>query len=137
MSEFKRIIEKYIDVDYEELVIKAKQMVEVFFPLYKTIDEGQSGMTLMSATVRAASSVDGVFSLKERKFIKDVLDVEEEMVNKICQFCKGSEYDLVDIIADVVTREEKNAIVEFIALLSACDGIASVEESKFLKKIIE
>lgn len=137
MIELETIIEVFANCEYETLVERAKQAAQIFMPLYKKIDENNQGMMLMAATVGAAISVDGQLTSKEKQFVKDVLDVDDAFVDEISSSCKGAECELVDMIADISAKEEKEAIIIFVATISACDGNISCEESEFLKKIIE
>ena len=74
---------------------------------------------------------------READFLKDVLGIETEVVKSMVRSFSGKEYEVVDIIADVASIEEKAAIVSFIAAIAACDEKISAGESAFLLKILE
>ena len=137
MEKFKVLMKKYVNMDYDELVVLAKTSLGECRDLLTKVDSKYNGAIAVVTMVNASLMADGKLSAKEIRFLRDVMGMEEDDVKTLVSRFTGKEYEVIDMMADLASVEEKMAIINFIATITACDEKISAGESAFLLKIIE
>lgn len=137
MKKFKVLMKKYVNMDYDELVVLAKTSLGECRDLLTKVDPKYNGAIAVVTMVNASLMADGKLSAKEIRFLRDVMGMEEDDVKTLVSRFTGKEYEVIDMMADLASVEEKMAIINFIATIAACDEKISAGESAFLLKIIE
>ena len=136
MSEFKRLLQDYVNMDYAILVCSAKESYRKLHPVFMEHDPENSGIILTLALISAAVTADGVFSETEKEFILDVFDIPAGKVDIFGQINIKGINDLVDNIADSLSTEHKRELLNIIITVAACDETITRSENSFIQRIM-
>lgn len=137
MSSFNELLQKWVNEDYETLVNMAKFAMVDVLPACKTYDPEHEGFLLISSIILSAVGADGKLSYKERCLMKDVLGLDDAMIDKYIGMYSSKMQDLVDKFADSMSSDLKAKIVMLVGAIAACDETISREETAFMHKILE
>ena len=80
MSLLQDIMKKYVNLDYKKLVAYAKLSAYIIYPACRTADGEDKRCSTIASIVLSALNSDGKITDKEKKFISDVFDADENAV---------------------------------------------------------
>ncbi|MBP3436960.1 MAG: hypothetical protein J6K61_03515 [Clostridia bacterium] len=132
------MLQKMVNEDYDSIVNIAKSaMANVSDNLKGTLDDDQIA-TLLYGALGATMVVDASFSSLEQKFISDLgLDVDS-MYGFLQSISKDpSMLESFDGMVDSCDQDTKSALVILVVAIAAIDERISVEETAFIRKLIE
>lgn len=136
MKLWSELFQTVVDMEYIELVSEAKKCYEKIQDMgivYK--GDMNSGGFIISLAV-AAVATDRQFSVLEQSFVKDVLDIDDDVFfGYVCD----TDENLVDILENIIDGldiEDKSEIAYFLALLCACDMTVAPAENELVRRLI-
>jgi hypothetical protein len=140
MANLNQLLQKYVNMDYDELLDLAKFSLSQFLDtvLEKT---GADGASKICAVMTAAClGADGKLSPLENKFFNDLLGVNDSYSDNL-EFVRslGTEEarELVDGLVDAMSSEDKAAAISFCLCLLAVDETITRDEVAFIDRLID
>jgi hypothetical protein len=140
MANLNQLLQKYVNMDYDELLDLAKFSLSQFLDtvLEKT---GADGASKICAVMTAAClGADGKLSALENKFFNDLLGVNDSYSDNL-EFVRslGTEEarELVDGLVDAMSSEDKAAAISFCLCFLAVDETISRDEVAFIDRLID
>ena len=137
MNNLRDILQKCVNTDYENLVELAQTSLIELLPACRLVDPDNDGFLMVSGIILSALAADGVLTNIERKFVCDVLGIDNETFSKFLDLYNSDLADLVDKFADSLDTRTKAATLSLVSAVAACDEKITVEETAFIKKILE
>lgn len=130
------LFQSVVDMEYSELVSEAKkcyEKIQEFGIVYKSDSNPKSFIISLAV---AAVATDRQFSVLEQSFVKDVLDINDDVFfDYICETDESLIEALEDII-DTLDIESKSEIAYFLSLLCACDMTVAPDENELIRRLI-
>ena len=136
MSDFTKLLQDYVNMDYAILVCSAKESYRNLQPAFAAYDAENSGVILTLALITAAIAADGVFSEKEKQFISDVFDIPSEKLDFLGKMKSRNVSALVDEVADSLNIVNKRDLLNIIIAVAACDEKITRSENAFIQRIM-
>lgn len=137
MVTFEQLMQSYVNTDYSNLVAIAKTALEKIMPDCRRVDTENNGYMMLMAIIMSAIGADGKLTALERRFLAEVLQFDDEAVDKLTSLYNPDMAGLVDKFADNMSQETKVNTTTLLLALVSCDEKISREETAFIKKIIE
>lgn len=137
MANFKDILQTYVNADYDTLVEIAQRALTELLPACKEVDPDNDGFLMVSSIILTALAADDVLTSLERKFVCDVLGITNEKFDRFLKLYNDGLEDYVDKFADTLDGDVKENTRILILAVAACDEKITIDESDFIKKIIE
>ena len=134
---FQDTLQDLVNKDYNELLGFAKIAIGELYPACKVVDEDHGGVFMMTSIILSAIAADGKLSGIEKKFLMELLDLDEDKLNAFVGMYDARMAELTDKFADALPAEMKAHVVMLVASIAACDETISREETAFLAKILE
>ena len=134
---FQDTLQNLVNKDYDELMGFAKIAIAELYPACKVVDEDNSGVFMMTSIILSAIAADGKLTGIEKKFLMELLDLDDDKLNTLIGMYDARMADLTDNFADALPAEMKAHVVMLVASIAACDETISREETAFLAKILE
>lgn len=134
---FQDTLQNLVNKDYDELMGFAKIAIAELYPACKVVDEDNGGVFMMTSIILSAIAADGKLTGIEKKFLMELLDLDEDKLNTLIGMHDARMADLTDNFADALPAEMKAHVVMLVATIAACDETISREETAFLAKILE
>lgn len=135
MASFNELMQKYVNEDYDVLVNLAQHAMANLIPACKKVDAENDGFFMISSLILSAIGADGVLTSLERKFMRDVMGLDDEMVSKYIKMYDSRMADLADHFADNMGTDLKADAAMLIVSICACDEKISKEETAFIRKL--
>lgn len=136
MSEFTRLLQDYVNMDYVILVRSAKESYRKLYPVLLEHDPENSGIILTVSLISAAVAADGDFTETEKNFIRDVFDIPAGKIDIFGQLNSESINTLVDEFADSLSMDHKRELLNIIIAVAACDETITRSENSFIQRIM-
>ncbi len=136
MATFNELMQKYVNEDYDTLVKFAQHAMGNLLPACKKVDADNDGFMMVSSLILSAVGADGVLTSLERKFLRDVTGLDDDMISKYIKMYNSKMADLVDTFADNMGTDLKADTAMLIISICACDEKISREETAFIKKLL-
>lgn len=136
MSEFTRLLQDYVNMDYVILVRSAKESYRKLHPVLLEHDPENSGIILTVSLISAAVAADGNFTETEKNFIRDVFDIPAGKIDIFGQLNSESINTLVDEFADSLSIDHKRELLNIIITVAACDETITRSENSFIQRIM-
>lgn len=134
--DFNELLQSFVNKDRDELVYIAKRAIGELLPICKKADPKNNGYNLMAAIVLTAIGADGTLTQKERAFLREVLEQDDEMVSRfIATYDKGM-FEIVDAFADNLDRDGKSHVLMLVLSVVSSDEKISKEETTFIRKLL-
>jgi hypothetical protein len=140
MANLNQLLQKYVNMDYDELLDLAKFSLSQFLDtvLEKT---GADGASKICAVMTAAClGADGKLSPLENKFFNDLLGVNDSYSDNL-EFVRSLGTDeareLVDGLVDAMSADDKAAAISFCLCFLAVDETISRDEVAFIDRLID
>lgn len=137
MASLTDILQKYVNADYDTLVEIAQKALTELLPACKEVDPDNDGFLMASGIILAALASDGVLTAIEKKFVCDVLGISEGIFKKFLDLYNDGLSELVDKFADTLEGDVKANTLTLVAAVAACDEKITLEESAFIRKILD
>jgi hypothetical protein len=139
MANLNQLLQKYVNMDYDELLDLAKFSLSQFLDtvLEKT---GADGASKICAVMTAAClGADGKLSALENKFFNDLLGVNDSYSDNL-EFVRslGTEEarELVDGLVDSMSADDKAAAISFCLCFLAVDETITRDEVAFIDRLL-
>jgi uncharacterized tellurite resistance protein B-like protein len=136
-AQFRELLQKYVNTDYNTLVACARDSLNKVTPLFEALDKDHNGSLLLVAILNAGIGADGQLTVKEKAFLHDAFGLEPATIDNLISLFTGKEFDLIDILHDKLDGDAQFHVFNIVAILAACDETISRDEINFLRKIIE
>lgn len=136
MASFNELMQKFVNEDYDTLVALAKNALGKVLPACQAVDPDHEGMLMLTSIVLAAIGADGTLTAIERKFLKDILGLDDEQVTKLIGMYSSQMVELVDKFADDISSDVKTDTVMLVSAIAACDEKISREETALIRKLL-
>ncbi|MBE6587972.1 MAG: hypothetical protein E7647_06120 [Ruminococcaceae bacterium] len=137
MASLTDILQKYVNADYDTLVTVAQKALTQLLPACREVDPENDGFLMASGIILAAVGADGVLSSLEKKFVCDVLGIKSETFDRFLKLYNEGLSELVDKFADTLEGDVKANTLTLVASVAACDEKITLEESAFIRKILD
>lgn len=137
MANLKDILQNYVNADYDVLVAMAQKALTALLPSCKKVDKENDGFLMVSGIILSAVGADGELSQLEKNFICDVLGIKSSTFENFVKLYNDDLALLVDKFADSLDDDVKANTLTLVAAIAACDEKISLEESAFIRKILE
>jgi hypothetical protein len=140
MANLNQLLQKYVNMDYDELLGLAKFSLSQF--IGTIVDStGATGASKIVAVMTAAClGADGKLTALENKFFNDLLDCDDSYADNL-DFVQNLGTDearqLVDGMVDRMSSEEKAAAVSFCLCFLAVDETITRDEVAFIDRLID
>ncbi len=135
MADFNQMMQDIVNKDYDELVEFGKIALVKILPVLKAVDEENEGMFALTSIVLSAIGADGTLTALERKWIKDVLGLNDDAIDTMIKLYTSKTEDLTDALFDKGPTEFKGDLMMFVLSILAVDEKISKEETAFVKKL--
>ena len=140
MANLNQLLQKYVNMDYDELLGLAKFSLSQFLDtvLEKT---GADGASKICAVMTAAClGADGKLSALENKFFNDLLGVNDSYSDNL-EFVRSLGTDeareLVDGLVDSMSADDKAAAISFCLCFLAVDETITRDEVAFIDRLLD
>ena len=137
MASLTDILQKYVNADYDTLVEVAQKALTELLPACREVDPDNDGFLMVSGIILSAMAADDVLTSLEKKFVCDVLGIGDETFQKFLDLYNDGLADLVDKFADTLEGDVKTNTLTLVACVAACDEKITLEESAFIRKILD
>ncbi len=137
MANLTDILQKYVNTDYDTLVEVAQKALTELLPACKEVDPDNDGFLMVSGIILSAMAADDILTSLERKFVCDVLGITNETFDKFLKLYNDGLSELVDKFADTLDGDVKANTLTLVACVAACDEKITLEESAFIRKILD
>ena len=135
--EFNAYMQHYLKKDHDELVTIAKNAIKNLHPVCAAVDTANDGFFLLTAIVTCAISADGTLTKKERTFLQEVLNVNDEAITRYTKMYNSDIIELIDSFADSINDEVKMHVVHLALSIMCADDEISKEETALIRKLLD
>lgn len=136
MATFSELMQKYVNSDYETLVLLAQKALVNLLPACKAVDKENDGLFMATSIILAAIGADGVLTGLEKKLLADALGQDDATIQKFIGLYDSRMADLVDHFADNTNNDIKADVLMLITAVAAVDEKISHQETALIKKIM-
>ena len=136
MASFNEIMQKFVNEDYDTLLSFAKTSLGKVLPACQAVDEEHEGMFMLTSIILSAIGADGTLTTIERRFLKDLLGLDDDAVSKMIGMYDSRMVELTDKFADGMPSEIKTDTLMLVTAIAACDEKISSEESAFIRRLM-
>lgn len=136
MATFDELMQKYVNSDYDTLVLLAQKALVDLLPACKVVDKENDGLFMATSIILAAIGADGVLTGLEKKMLKDALGLNDETIQKFIIMYDKKMVELVDAFADNTNDDIKSAVLMLITAVAAVDETISRQETALIRKIM-
>ena len=139
MANLNQLLQKYVNMSYEELLDMAKFSLSQFLDVLLE-NSGADGASKVCAVMTAAClGADGKLSALEHKFFNDLLnsdDSYDENLAFVQSLGTEEARELVDGMVDAMSSDHKAAAVSFCLCFLAVDETITRDEVAFINRLI-
>ena len=100
MNKFEDLLQSYLNKDYYELVSMARRDFVLLQPICKAFNEEDNGRYLLASVLLSAIGADGTLTPTERRFLKDVMRVDDATVTELIKLYNKEMPDLTKLLAE-------------------------------------
>ena len=140
MANLNQLLQKYVNMDYDELLGLAKFSLSQFIDSVVTGISASGASKVVALMTAACLGADGKLSTLENKFFNDLLDCDDSYADNL-EFVQSLGTDearaLVDAMVDSMSAEDKAAAVSFCLCFLAVDETITREEVAFIDCLID
>lgn len=136
MANLNEILQDMVNKEYDELLGIAKLTLKDILPACKAVDKDNDGVLMLSAILLSAVGADGTLSVKERQFLRDLLNFSDEQVSNLIKLYNADMANLVDTFVDTLEGDVKTSTVLLVASICAIDETISADEISYIKKLL-
>lgn len=144
MTDFKHILQKYVDMSYEELLDTGRDAFDRLLPALKVFFKGFPGkqdptVTVIVLLLANALGADGQLSQKEMAYANAVLDTNHsaEVWTGLIRLHRGPDSEeLLNQLLDALSTEDAADMATFLLCLLAVDETISREETALFRRLM-
>ncbi|MBQ6626187.1 MAG: hypothetical protein IIX27_02730 [Ruminococcus sp.] len=138
MSQFRDLMQKYVNLEYNELLAIGKKALGEAYPVLKNLlpDQKDSAVYVVLTILLGAVGADGTLSAKERQFMKDLLDLDDAAIDNFIKLYTGKEEETVRSIVKLVDGDTKINVITIVTCIVACDETITVDELSFVESLL-
>ena len=137
---FNEIMQNYVNASYSLLLVIARDSLETLKPTLNKIAPDDCGASLILPFICLTVSADGRFSKLEFDFINDLININttyDEFKAFVESFYTDEWTQMIHEMVDSFSRDDKGALLNLAASISAVDGTITRSETAFIAKLIE
>ncbi|MBQ3498921.1 MAG: hypothetical protein IJA87_07325 [Clostridia bacterium] len=137
MSKFEELLQNYVNKDYAELMFIAKAALDSLLPDCYIFNPRENGdKTVALWIVIAALGADSKLSPLERKFICELLSIDNSSLDTAIKAYTPRMADITDVFADKEGEHVKEKVLTLVLCIAACDEKIAHEETAFIRRIL-
>ena len=140
MSSFNQLMQKYVNMSYEDLLGMAQYSLSQFIGSIVDDAGAQDASKIIAVMTAACLGADGKLSALENKFFNDLLDCNDSYADNLA-FVQSLGDDearkLVDNLVDRLSGNEKAAAISFCLCFLAVDETITRDEVAFIDRLID
>ena len=136
---YNKLLQDYVNAPYDVLLAVANDSLAKVMPVFNEIAEDGNGASIVLPFICTALAVDGKFSEREYKIIKDLLEIDQsyDYFKSVVQNYYSAEWiNAVDGLIDSCPEELKTALLSFCLAFVSVDEKISKEENAFIAKLM-
>ncbi len=137
MSRFMETLQKYVNLNYDELVFVGKRALTNLMPACVKADPENRGELMIMSIILSAVGADSTLSKKEKKFVCDILEIDEDTFKLYSDKYSTKMKDVTDLFADSLSPTVKGDALTLVVAVASCDEKISHEETAFIKRILK
>ncbi len=138
MSQFRDLMQKYVNLEYNDLLAIGKRALGEAYPALKNLlpDQKDSVVYVVLTILLGAVGADGTLSVKERQFMKDLLDLTDDAIDNFIKLYTGKEEETVRSIVKLVDADTKINVITIVTCIVACDETITADELSFVESLL-
>lgn len=139
MATLNELLQDYVNLSYDQLLRIAKNNFDKIAPFFAKIAPDGNAAKYLVPIIGAALAVDGRVSQLEYRFINDLLGggLNYEDVKAVAQNNYNDDaMDYTDKVVDLLSGDERTALLALCLCIMAVDETISREEVAFIKRLI-
>lgn len=133
------LLNRFKSESYESLLAIATFSLNKILPIFEQIAESEEkAISVILTFITTSLSIDGRLSELEKKFVKQLLQLEDEQVENLYNYSSDQNgiYEFVDNVYDASPVEIQKQLLIFICCILSVDKNISYKEVDFIKKLI-
>lgn len=141
MAELRDILQKYVNLDYTDLLKLGSHSLAVITPYFESVARQMGGEVTATqigiCVLGTCLATDGKLSDLECRYVSDLFDgVPREQVRTIAQnYADEQSRNIVDHLFDNCPDAYRNDFMQFCICVLAADEHISGEETAFVRKL--
>lgn len=136
MSLLQDIMKKYVNLDYKKLVAYAKLSAYIIYPACRTADGEDKCCSTIASIVLSALNSDGKITDKEKKFISDVFDADENAVEFFLNEYTDETKEKAKRFSKQLSDELKIEVARLVLCIGCADLTITKEEALLMTELI-
>ncbi len=134
--DFNQMLQDFVNKDHAELVFFAKRAMGELLPYCKQVDPDNEGYFMLTSIILTAIGADGTLTQKEREFLREVLEQDDETISRFIKIYNKDMFELVDKFADNLGSDVKSHVLMLVLSVVSSDEKICSEETAFVKKLL-
>lgn len=134
------LLQKYVDLDYEELLTLARKDLGILYPVFTKIadDNKDLAIGMLLEFLSTALGADNQLSELECKFMCDLLELEpDEVAEMVKDSSNEDSRQIVDMVFDAIDDPElKAAMMELVVCCVSIDEHINPDEIAFILRLL-
>lgn len=141
MAELRDILQKYVNLDYEDLLKLGTHSLAAITPYFESVSRQMGGeitpTQLGICVLGTCLAVDGKLTDLECRFVSDLFDgVPREQVRAVAEnYADEQSRSIVDGLYDNCPAEYRNDFMQFCICVLAVDERVSGDETEFVRRL--
>lgn len=137
MPTMNEILSSYKNLEYSELLKRAKGDYEVLLPVFSKLAKDNNGRPYVLIFIGSTLAADGILSPLEYKFVSDLFGYPKEDIEKLFEKHKSEKaMTLADRVFDMCNEQMKELLLDFCLCFLAVDKDISPEERAFIARLL-
>lgn len=140
MADFRELMQKYVNLSFEELVEKSRNDLSQLIPIFNEITgEEDGGATLLYPLICTCLAVDGQFTDLEHDYLCAVLGEKipfDEAKAQVAAYYGEEAQTIVDKLVDSCSGELKAVLLDLCTCIMAVDETLCRDELTFIQRLI-
>jgi hypothetical protein len=136
MASFDELMQSFVNTEYDELVAQGKQALVHILPACAVVDPDHNGALVVVSILLATMACDGRLPRSEIKYLQDILETDEDRLEKMIDLYKTSMEDFSDHFADKLNDELKAHVMILICAAASADKTITIDENEFIQRIM-
>ena len=139
LEKFNALMQEYVNKSYDELLSIANNALGLAMNVFNEIAEDGNGAPYVVPFMSTTLAIDGKFTDLEYKFLNDLLgggvDYDAAKANVQSHYSDDA-VEFVDKIIDACPSEMKAVLLTLVTCFAAVDETISVDEKRFILKLM-
>ena len=129
-------MKKYVNLDYKKLVDYAKLSAYIIYPACRTADGEDKRCSTIASIVLSALNSDGKITDKEKKFLSDVFDADENAVEIFLNEYTDEMKEKAKQFSKQLSDELKIEVARLVLCIGCADLTITKEEALLMTELI-